>query len=232
MKTYLTIGLALVTLLFNSCRNNEDTSLSAKAFESRLKGLLGATLLDVRTPEEFSNGHLINAVNYDWNGGEFENQIAPLDKSKPVFVYCLSGGRSALAANKMREMGFKEVYEMGGGLMEWRAENLPEAGSGTASGMTRQQFEEIVTSDKLVLVDFYADWCAPCKQMEPFLNEISKEMADKVVLVRINADENQALSRELKIEALPFLQLYKNKAMIWENVGVIDKNGVVKQLQK
>lgn len=80
-----------------------------------MKELSNASILDVRTPSEFSKGHLINALNYDWNGNEFDKQIAPLDKSKPVFVYCLSGGRSSSAANKMRSSGFTQVYEMDGG---------------------------------------------------------------------------------------------------------------------
>ena len=97
--------------------------------------------------------------------------------------------------------------------------------------MSKQQFAELLNSDKLVLIDFYADWCAPCKKMKPYLEEISKDMADKVVLIRINADDNQALCNELKIEALPVLQLYKNKTLSWTNIGFIEKAEVEKQLQ-
>jgi thioredoxin-like negative regulator of GroEL len=67
--------------------------------------------------------------------------------------------------------------------------------------------------------------------MQPYLNEISIDMADKVRVVRINADENQALCKELKIDALPVLQLYKNKNLTWKNVGFIEKAEVVKQLK-
>ena len=84
-------------------------------------------MLDVRTPAEYTQGHLSNARNIDWNGGEFEKSIAKLDKSKPVFVYCLSGGRSAAAASKMRSIGFREVYELSGGFAKWKAAKLPEA---------------------------------------------------------------------------------------------------------
>ena len=63
-----------------------------------------------------------------------------------------------------------------------------------------------------------------------FPDEISKDMANNVVVIRINADDNQALCKELKIDALPVLQLYKNKIMTWTNIGFIDKSEVVKQL--
>ena len=230
-------SIALVAILFNSCTNGQTqtskTNLSATEFADKMKELPTAPILDVRTPNEFSKGHLVNALNYDWNGNEFEKQIAPLDKSKPVFDYCLSGGRSSSAASKMRSDGFTQVYEMDGGIMKWRGANLPEttANITASTGMTKQQFDALLNSDKLVLIDFYADWCASCKKMKPYLDEISKDMADKVVVIRINADDNQTLCKELKVDALPVLQLYKNKTLTWTNTGFIDKAEVVKQLQ-
>jgi thioredoxin len=230
-------SIALVAILFNSCSNgqtqNTKTNLSATEFSEKIKELPTASIIDVRTPDEFSKGHLINALNYDWNGNEFEKQIAPLDKSKPVFVYCLSGGRSSSAASKMRSDGFKTVYELDGGIMKWRSANLPETTDKAvvSNGMSKQQFDALLSSDKLVLIDFYADWCAPCKKMKPYLDEISRDMADKVVVIRINADDNQALCKELKIDALPVLQLYKNKTLSWTNAGFIEKAEVVKQIQ-
>jgi thioredoxin-like negative regulator of GroEL len=67
--------------------------------------------------------------------------------------------------------------------------------------------------------------------MKPYLEEISKDMADKVVVIRINADDNQAICKELKIDVLPVLQLYKNKTLSWTNKGFIEKAKVVAQLQ-
>lgn len=228
--------IALVAILFNSCNNEQTQStktiLSAYEFAEKIKELSTAKIIDVRTSEEFSKGHIANANNYDWNGNEFENQIATLDKSEPVFVYCLSGGRSSSAANKMRSNGFQHVYELDGGLMMWRDANLPETTSNNdlSDGMSKQQFDALLNTDKVILVDFYADWCAPCKKMKPYLDEISREMADKVVVIRINADDNQALCKELKIDALPLLQIYKNKSLTWINKGFIEKAEVVRKL--
>lgn len=231
--------LIAIVLLLNSCNNGQSNSrintiISATKFSEKIKELPSATIIDVRTPDEFSKGHLVNALNYTWNGNEFDNQIAKLDKTKPVFVYCLSGGRSSSAANKMRLEGFKTVYELDGGILKWRGENLTETTDNTvtSNGMTKQQFDALLNSDKLVLIDFYAEWCAPCKKMKPYLDEITKDMADKVVVIRINADDNQSLCKELKIDALPVLQLYKNKTLTWTNTGFIEKAGVVMQLQK
>lgn len=231
MKKFLSI--TFLTLILVSCSNGQlANSLPATKFSAKLKELPNAPIIDVRTPAEFSNGHLENALNYDWNGTDFENQIGFLDKSKPVFVYCLSGGRSSQAASKMRAEGFKEVYEMEGGLMQWRSQNLPETTRNevVSKGMSKQDFEVLINSDKLVLIDFYADWCVPCKKMEPYLNEIANDLKNTVTVIRINADENQELCKELQISAIPVLQIYKKKKLIWTNTGFIEKSEVLKQL--
>ena len=133
--------ISLVAILFNSCSNGQTqstkTNLSATEFANKMKELPNASILDVRTPDEFSKGHLANALNYDWNGNEFENQITPLDKSKPVFVYCLRGNRSSSAASKMRSNGFTTVYELDGGIMTWRGANLPETTDNTVTSNGR-----------------------------------------------------------------------------------------------
>jgi thioredoxin len=238
MTKYISIIFTTVVLLFNSCTSGQSTpsdnsSVSAAEFSKKIAELPDAPLIDVRTPGEFSQSHLKNAVNYDISTNEFASQIASLDKSKPVLIYCLSGSRSTYAVSYMKSQGFKQVYELNGGMMRWRAANLPETTDKTvaSTGMSKQQFDNLLVTDKLVLVDYYADWCAPCKKMKPYLDEITRDMADKVVVVRINADESRALCKELKIEAIPVLQIYKNKTLIWSNTGFIEKEAVVKQLK-
>ena len=235
---YKRIFIFFTAIVLNSCGNAQtksiSTSLSATEFAEQLKTDNTIQLLDVRTPGEFKNGHIENAINASIGGSDFETQIATLNKSKPVFVYCLSGPRSRAAAKQMRTAGFKNVVEMPGGMMEWRAKNLPETKAATAVntiGISLTQYEALLKSDKLVLVDFYADWCAPCKEMKPYLDKIAIDMADEVIIVRIDADANAALCKALKIDALPVLKLYKNEKMIWDNLGFIDEASVRKQLK-
>ena len=237
MKNYILICMATFTIIFSSCSNGQtlskETNLSATEFDAKIKELSSAPIVDVRTPEEFAKGHLQNAKNINWNGDDFEKQIATLDKTKPVFVYCLSGGRSSAAASQMRGEGFREVYELKGGIMKWRGANLPETTDNVVRsvGMSKKQFDDLLRTDKTVLIDFYADWCAPCKKMKPYLEEISKDMSDQVVVIRINADDNQNICKELKIDALPVLQVYKKQSLFWSNSGYISKEDVVKQLK-
>lgn len=225
--------LFLTISLLYSCAGagpNGSTRLAANDFNKKIQETSGALILDVRTPEEFDKGHLKNAFNIDWNGDEFEVQTAKLDKNKTVFVYCLSGSRSASAASAMRSEGFKDVIELDGGIMKWRALNLPEEHHSAASGYDADAFKTLITSDKLVLVDFYADWCAPCKKMKPWLDEINSTMSDKVTVIRINADDHQPLLRSLGIDALPVLHIYKDQNLVWSNAGYIEKDKVVAAL--
>ncbi len=97
--------------------------------------------------------------------------------------------------------------------------------------MSKQAFENLLISDKLVLVDFYAEWCAPCKKMKPYLDEITETMSDKVVVIRINVDDNQSLCKELGIAALPVLQLYRQGGLQWQNSGFTDRETVLEKLK-
>ena len=228
--------LAPALLLF-SCTNAQAPGtggvVTAIEFQQKLQEMPEAALIDVRTAQEFSKGHLEGALNWDWTNGEFKSHITQLDTAKPVFIYCLSGGRSAGAMSMLRSNGFRQVYEMRGGIMKWNAANLPletAKGVDAPSGMSKTDFEALYDTDKVVLVDFYADWCAPCKRMAPYLDEISKEMADKVTVVRVDADANPALCNALGVSALPVLHVYKNKQLTWQNTGYIGKEAVVQQL--
>lgn len=235
MKNYLVLLFSLMAL---SCTTHAQ-QLTPKDFQIQLDTVPQAQILDVRTPKEFAGGHLENALNADWTGHEFESGIAPLDKNRPVYIYCLSGGRSADAAKRLRQLGFANVYELKGGLIAWRAANLPEENapaeaSATAAGkgLTMEQFKNMLSEDKLVLVDFHAEWCGPCKRMEPFLKEIASEMKDKVVVLRLDADENEDLASQMGIVGLPFLQLYKKKENVWQQMGFMSKSALKDAIRK
>ncbi len=82
-------------------------------------------VLDVRTPQEFAAGHLPGAINLDYYSPTFREQLNQLDKSKTYFVYCRTGHRSGEAVKIMKQLGFKKIYDLNGGIMQWQAAGLP-----------------------------------------------------------------------------------------------------------
>ncbi|MDP2386410.1 MAG: thioredoxin domain-containing protein [Bacteroidota bacterium] len=230
-------------LLIVSCSNNKTTeTVSEKAgvvisksigideFE-KLLSAEAVQLIDVRTPEEFEPAHIKNATNININDDGFETQVSSLNKNAPVLVYCLSGGRSAGAAQKLEEMGFTKIYNMEGGIMAWDAANktLEKSGTETTTGMTKADLDKLVQSKAMVLVDYNAKWCVPCKKMAPMLDKFVDARKEKLTLLKIDADENKELLKEKGISGIPVLELYKNGKLVWAHNGSIEENELVKE---
>lgn len=235
MKAFILPLLTLAILTITSCSSNGTGKLSTidpKDFLEKLNATPEAQLIDVRTPEEFQEGSIEKAINIDWNGSDFVNQLASLDKNAPVFIYCLSGGRSAEASQALLDYGFQEVYELDGGFMAWNIEGLPVANAvEKSSGLTQAEYTKMVTDDGYVLVDFTAEWCGPCKKLAPIVSEIEQEYKGKVKIVRIDVDENPEISQALNVNSIPLLHLYKKGNLVWENVGLTEKSVITEQLK-
>lgn len=108
-----------ILLIIFSCTKNFSTV--EKVEKEKFKQLIenDYVLIDVRTPEEFFRGHIENALNFDFNSPEFNNQITRLNKEQTFLIYCSAGGRSSKASSLMESLGFKKVYELKGGYRNW-----------------------------------------------------------------------------------------------------------------
>lgn len=198
-------------------------SLSADAFEQQMKQTPTVQLLDVRTPGEFGGGHLPGAKNLDVRDAAFAQNLASLDKKKPVYVYCLSGGRSTGAAKLMREQGFTSVYELEGGYLKWTTKMKPLEGvkaQSSAKAVTPAQLQALANSNRLVLVDFYAPWCAPCQKMMPIINQLQSRYAGKVLIVKADADASKALMQTYQIDEIPTLLVLKEGKLSERLIGL------------
>tara|TARA_Y100001958_G_scaffold33475_1_gene21769 strand:- start:5021 stop:5404 length:384 start_codon:yes stop_codon:yes gene_type:complete len=122
-KNYLFIVLLLTGCMYLRPKQNSMSDLFQNEWAQALTEQPEAVVLDVRTEEEFESGYIPNAKNIDLRMGPgFIEQINTLDKNKPYYVYCRSGARSAQAVQLMRDLGFKETYNLLGGILEWEGE--------------------------------------------------------------------------------------------------------------
>lgn len=239
MKRLFSITFFIALLLFvANCQNSvgqNETLLAPEAFAVKLKKTDNAQVLDVRTPEEFTEKHLAQALNINYNGTDFQGEaLKQLDKKKPVFVYCLAGGRSASASKILRSQGF-EVYEMQGGLAKWQSANLPldlQANATDKKGLSVADFEAKLPKGKLTLVDFSATWCAPCKKLKPTLEKVATDMSEKLVLQIHDFDANPELATYFKIDALPTILLFKDGKVVWQFTGIIAEDVLKAEITK
>lgn len=119
---------ALMALGFASCsQTNSGTSSEGSVADNvnvatfaQFEQNEDAQLLDVRTAQEYAEGHIDGSVNIDIFAADFDQQVQQLDKNKPVYVYCRSGRRSANAMARMRDAGFTEIHNLQGGIMAWQ----------------------------------------------------------------------------------------------------------------
>ena len=180
----------------------------------------------MRTPEEYTEKHIAGSTNYNINGSDFQKQLETLDKSKPLYVYCLAGSRSAKASDMAVKAGFKEVYNLEGGITAWMGANKAVAtanGEAPKQGLSMDDYLQRIKSDKLVLVDFNAVWCGPCKILKPTVIKVTKDNADKVSLFDIDVDKNPLVANSMTVSSIPLLLLYKNGKEVWRNLGVVDE---------
>jgi phage shock protein E len=117
-------AMAASLFLLTSCGSSGTTNLSAADFQAKTQES-GVVTLDVRTPGEFASGHLVNAINIDVEGMQFDAQIAELDKSATYAVYCRSGRRSQIAVDRMKDAGFSNLFNLNAGVEDWAAAGLP-----------------------------------------------------------------------------------------------------------
>lgn len=223
MKYFLALLLTTIISIPGSAQSIEK--LPPAAFKQKMEEHSGKQLIDVRTPEEYARGYIMNARNVNVYDKDFEQQIdrLALDKNEPVFVYCKAGGRSANAVKQLRTMGFKLIFDLQGGLIAWENLKLPLSGehkaSTDSSGLAMADFKKLLLSNKLVVVNFYAAWCAPCKEMAPVITKLAKKYEGKVLVHRIDYDAARSLCSQLSVDNIPTMLVFRDGKEISRTSG-------------
>ncbi len=123
-KIYTICCLLLAISLSTSCLDTKNAATDVKLVTAEeMQSILemeDVQLVDVRTPQEFSEAHIVNSQNIDFKSPTFDEDIAKLDKAKPVILYCKGGNRSAKCAQKLKDAGFEKIYDLEGGISKWK----------------------------------------------------------------------------------------------------------------
>lgn len=123
----ISIVLSLIfALTLTNCEQETQSEIKVISPEEMqtILELDDVQIVDVRTPEEYKNGFIDNSQNIDFKSPTFDEDITKLDKTKPVVLYCKSGGRSAKCTKKLKDAGFVKIYDLKGGITQWKFKGL------------------------------------------------------------------------------------------------------------
>jgi thioredoxin-like negative regulator of GroEL len=144
-------------------------------------------------------------------------------------VYCQAGGRSAAAQAFLIEKGYK-VVNLEGGMSNWKMNNLPVEGNANTPQMLESDFEKVIASHNLVLVDIGASWCPPCRKMLPTIDKIRKEQGEKLYFLSVDGGIDMDVMKKLNFESLPTFIVFKNGKEVWRKQGIVEEKELVKNL--
>jgi thioredoxin len=227
--------LIAITFSLLSFAQGEIKNISAKEFKTQIEKNPGI-ILDVRTPGETAQGYIPDASFIDFYDPEFKAKVKLMQKDQPIYVYCRSGGRSSKAAQILKENGFKEVYNLTGGIGAWNSAGfkVKKSSANTKSekaALSPEGFQDIIKSEDVVLVDFNTPWCSPCKKMAPIVQSLSTEFEGKAFVLKVDVDKNKALAKAENVVGVPVLAIYKNGKEVWRQSGTFTQQELSSILQ-
>lgn len=184
-------------------------------------------ILDVRTPDEVAQGHIAGASVLNIYDKDFERKLNLIQKDKPIYVYCRSGGRSGKAAKTMDANGFRSIFNLTGGIGAWNDAKLPlekptNAPVKKAPPISQSDFEKRLAVKSVALADFHTQWCMPCKQMAPVINALEKKFANQASIIRVDLDSSPELGSAFEIKGVPVFILFVDGKEQWRHSGAIE----------
>lgn len=196
-----------------------------------------AILLDVRTPQEYSRGHIAGSTAINIADPAFVTKINLLQKDKTILIYCLTGSRSYAAANYMSKNGFKKIVNLQQGIMDWSQrgyalEQSSQAVASNATTYTGQSFGKLLKDNKVVLVDFHAVWCAPCKEMSPVIDKVSANFKGKARVEKVDVEANKEITAAYQVQSVPGFLIFKDGKKVWSHNGTISYDELTLALKK
>ncbi len=230
MKKTSAIALAFLMM---ACGNGPSSKIDAKELSKKAEEA-NVQILDIRTAEEFKANHIEKSVNIDINSPKFDSLTSVLYSSLPVYIVANDDKAADKGVTRMNILGFREAKALTGGVSAWE-----KAGFELVSEKPKVVYESDTIpflkarmGSKLVMVDFNATWCGPCKILQPTVEKIHDERAADVIVYSIDTDENPALAREYNANQIPLLVFIKNGKEVYRSLGVQPEESLLAIIDK
>lgn len=234
-KKIITV-LAIFAFSYATAQKSQYHQLNPIEFDSIIKSGKGM-LLDVRTQGEFDNEHIKNSGQLNYYAFDFKKKLLLLPKDEPVYLYCTTGYRSEKAAKILTKNGFTHVYNLEHGIMEWNLLDLPvvegeKTDKKQADKISIDLFAKTISSDTLVLIDFYAPWCGPCRKMMPLIDSLKTQYHPRMKVFKVNVDASKKLVKQQKIIGVPLFRMYRNNELLFEQDGMLTRKELEAVIEK
>ncbi|MES2238804.1 MAG: thioredoxin domain-containing protein [Bacteroidota bacterium] len=221
VKNSITAIVLLFTIAGFSQNKNEFT-LQIDSFYAKIKEQKNPQIIDARSPEEFVINHINGAVNFNLETKNYTENVARLDKAKPVFIYSIGAGRSGQLANELLKNGFSEVHDLQGGIAAWIGGGKSFY-SNSKSKLSLAEYNKIIADNQVVLVDIGSHYCGACKKVKPVLETIRAQYGENLKIVEIDLEDNPQVIADLKtVKVFPTLILYQNGKTVFKKDGLGD----------
>lgn len=225
--------LLLFLLSFYACKNNAVGKLDIDAF-NQIASNNNAQIIDLRPKAEFDSGHIVNAASFVPNSPELDAYIDLLYKDVPV---CIVGGsieHNAKLIEALKYNGFKSINELNGGMSAWINAKLPIQKTLPKKIYPNDtiKFDDAINGDKLVMVDFNATWCKPCKMMQPSIDRVHDERYNEVIVYSIDVDQFPQYNEKYQIKGIPLVMLFKNGKTLHRSEGYLEENKINQLIDK
>jgi rhodanese-related sulfurtransferase len=237
-KNILNLFIFSLCTLGVIAQNQETGVIQVNSIEfKKLIEMGNGTLLDVRTKSEFNAEHIENSGQLNYYSSGFKRKLEMLPDNQPILLYCNTGYRSRKAAAYLVKIGYQQVYNLEHGIMEWNLQELPvvegdKSQLGYENMVRIDEYEQLINSESLVFIDFYAQWCAPCRKMMPMIDSLKTQYFGRIKIEKVNADISKKLIKELALIGVPYLVLYRNNQLLFEKNGWVSREELIAVFDK
>jgi rhodanese-related sulfurtransferase len=238
LKNLITLFVLSICIHPATAQKSETELIQVNSLEFQAlieKG--NGTLLDVRTKSEFNAEHIENSGQLNYYSSGFKRKLEMLPDDQPILLYCNTGYRSRKAASYLIKKGYTQVYNLEHGIMEWNLQELPviegdKSQLGTENMVSPDEYTQMISAESLVFIDFYAQWCGPCRKMMPMIDSLKTQYFGRIKVEKVNADISKKLIKELALIGVPHLVLYRNDQLLFEKNGLVSREELIAVFDK
>lgn len=204
------------------------SGLEPDIFQRSLSNSTDIQLIDLRKESDFQEAHIRNAIYMDYEARDFdENVLSRVDKDRPLYLYCYTGTKAQNAGLYLKELGFKEIYYLKGGLINWITQSKPyiseKLNTEPIAAFTNHDLDKIIARNKNVFIFLSAPWCKYCKIMEPIVRENTGEVFG-IKLLKIDGSKELAIAERFQLTDTPTFVYFQNGKQVWRYSGEISED--------